>query len=119
MTKNRVCLTCGNEYEYCRSCPSGSKLPIWKSLFDTENCKKIFETVSDYAQTAISKERALERLSDCDLSNAETLKPTIKNLIKEITTEVKTEPTSVEVEETVAVKAKTSNRRKRSDENKD
>ena len=39
MANNRVCLCCGNAYEYCGSCRNGVNLPAWKNLFDNENCK--------------------------------------------------------------------------------
>ena len=82
MANNRICLTCGKPYEYCGSCPSSLNLPVWKNLFDTENCKTVFETVSDYAQNAITKESAKVRLSKCDVSGV--FKNNIKNLIEDI-----------------------------------
>lgn len=44
MANNRICLACGKAYEYCGSCPSSLNLPVWKNIFDTENCKTVFET---------------------------------------------------------------------------
>ena len=82
MANNRICLTCGKPYEYCGSCPSSLNLPVWKNIFDTENCKTVFETVSDYAQNAITKESAKVRLSKCDVSGV--FKNNIKNLIEDI-----------------------------------
>ena len=82
MANNRICLTCGKPYEYCGSCPSSLNLPVWKNLFDTDNCKTVFETVSDYAQKAITKESAKVRLSKCDVSGV--FKDNIKNLIDDI-----------------------------------
>lgn len=85
MANNRICLTCGKPYEYCGSCPSSLNLPVWKNLFDTENCKTVFETVSDYAQNAITKESAKVRLSKCDVSGV--FKDNIKKLIDDINKE--------------------------------
>lgn len=82
MANNRICLTCGKPYEYCGSCPSSLNLPVWKNIFDTENCKTVFETVSDYAQNAITKESAKVRLSKCDVSC--TFKNNIQKLIDDI-----------------------------------
>lgn len=82
MANNRICLACGKPYEYCGSCPSSLNLPVWKNIFDTENCKTVFETVSDYAQNAITKESAKIRLSKCDVSGV--FKDNIKNLIDDI-----------------------------------
>lgn len=82
MANNRICLTCGKPYEYCGSCPSSLNLPVWKNIFDTENCKTVFETVSDYAQNAITKESAKVKLSKCDVSGV--FKNNIKKLIDDI-----------------------------------
>lgn len=84
MANNRVCLTCGKAYEYCGYCPTSKNLPMWMNLFDTENCKNVFETVSDYAQGAISKETAATNLSLCDLSKVSTYKENIQKLASEI-----------------------------------
>lgn len=86
---NRICLTCGKAYEYCGSCPTSLNLPVWKNLFDTENCKTIFETVSDYAQKVIAKDIAKEKLSNCDTSSK--YKDNIQNYLDEIITEPKRE----------------------------
>ena len=83
MANNRICLTCGTSYEYCGACPSGLNSPTWKSLFDEENCKNVFEIVSD-AQKTISKESANEKLLKCDLSNKDKFKKNIQSLISEI-----------------------------------
>lgn len=99
MANNRICLTCGKPYEYCGSCPSSLNLPVWKNLFDTDNCKTVFETVSDYAQKAITKESAKTRLSKCDVSGV--FKSNIQKLVDEInkedvkTTETKENETKV------------------------
>ena len=82
MANNRICLACGKAYEYCGSCPSSLNLPVWKNIFDTENCKTVFETVSDYAQNAITKESAKKRLSERDTSV--TFKKQIQNYVDEI-----------------------------------
>lgn len=103
MANNRICLTCGKAYEYCGSCPSSLNLPVWKNLFDTENCKTVFETASDYAQKVINKESAKNKLSNCDVSNTYIFKPKIKTLVDEIIGECS---------EQITVKTKTTSRRK-------
>lgn len=82
MANNRICLACGKAYEYCGSCPSSLNLPVWKNIFDTENCKTVFETVSDYAQNAITKESAKNKLSKCNTSIS--FKEQIQNYVDEI-----------------------------------
>lgn len=82
MANNRICLACGKAYEYCGSCPSSLNLPVWKNIFDTENCKTVFETVSDYAQKAITKETAKYKLSKCNTSVS--FNKQIQNYVNEI-----------------------------------
>ena len=74
MANNRVCLTCGKAYEYCGYCPTSKNLPMWMNLFDTENCKNVFE----------SKETAATNLSLCDLSKVSTYKENIQKIVSEI-----------------------------------
>jgi uncharacterized membrane protein len=86
---NRICLTCGNAYEYCGSCPTSLNLPVWKNIFDTENCKIVFETVSDYAQNVITKDVAKEKLSKYNTSGK--CKENIRKYLKDIMAESKAE----------------------------
>ena len=106
MANNRICLTCGKPYEYCGSCPSSLNLPVWKNIFDTENCKTVFETTSDYAQNVISKEKAKEKISKCNISGV--FKSNIQNLVDEINKE------NVKITETKEneIKAKYGNKKK-------
>ena len=119
MANPRTCLTCGKAYEYCGSCPSSLNLPVWKNLFDTENCKTVFETVSDYAQKVITKESAKEKLSKCDLSVE--FKEKIDGLVKEIIAEKRNEAVVNETIEPVMPKMKYGNKKKftAKDENED
>lgn len=89
MANNRICLTCGKAYEYCGSCPSSLNLPVWKNLFDTEDCKTVFETVSDYAQKVITKDVAKKKLSNCNTSIK--YKENIQKYLDDIITEPKVE----------------------------
>ena len=90
MANNRICLTCGKAYEYCGSCPSSLNLPVWKNLFDTENCKTVFETVSDYAQKVITKDVAKKKLSNCDtyINYKENIQKYLDDIIAEPKVEV-------------------------------
>ena len=89
MANNRICLTCGKAYEYCGSCPSSLNHNKKKNLFDTENCKTVFETVSDYAQNVITKDVAKKKLSNCDTSI--NYKENIQKYLDDIVAEPKVE----------------------------
>lgn len=106
---NRTCLACGKKYEYCGSCPTSTNLPVWKSIFDTENCKVVFENVSDYAQGVISKEVAKNRIYKCDFSIK--YKDNIQKHIDDIMAEPKNETVIEDVEKTTS--AKSNNRKEK------
>ena len=110
MANNRICLTCGKPYEYCGSCQSSLTLPVWKNIFDTENCKTVFEIVSDYAQNVITKEVAKTKLLNCDLSHS--FKGNIKKYIDEIIIEEKIEQI-IETEKTEPITPKTKSSKKK------
>lgn len=95
---NRKCICCGEAYEYCGSCRESAKLPTWKILFDTENCKKIFYTVTDYLAGEISDDIAKLQFENCDLSRKEFFTPTIQDTIKKVLgEEVRTEAVTPKV----------------------
>lgn len=100
---NRTCLACGKKYEYCGSCPTSTNLPVWKNIFDTENCKTIFENVSDYIQESISKEVAKDRISKCDFSI--TYKKDIQKCIEDIMAEPKFDPVVENTEYAIPIKS--------------
>ena len=64
----RKCILCGNKYEYCPSCPKDAKKETWYAIYDSENCKNISKTLTDYNLNQITKSEAKTRLSDCDLT---------------------------------------------------
>lgn len=64
----RKCILCSKEYTYCKSCKKDAKLATWHTLFDTENCRDISKTLTDYNFNRITKEEAREALSKCDLT---------------------------------------------------
>ena len=64
----RKCILCGKEYVYCKSCKKDAKLATWHTLFDTENCRDISKTLTDYNFNRMAKEEAREALSKCDLT---------------------------------------------------
>ena len=88
---NRICKTCGKAYFYCNNCKRKNADPQWMLMWDTENCKNIFEIVSNYAQKVDSKAVAKKKLSKCDLSKQYTFNEKIRALIDEIMYEEKSE----------------------------
>lgn len=87
---NRICKTCGKQYFYCTNCDKTLNSPQWMLMWHDENCKKVFEIVSDYAQKRISKEVAKAKIENCNLKVYYTFKDTIRNYIDEILEDVST-----------------------------
>ena len=81
---NRVCKTCGKAYYYCSNCNKSINSPQWMLMWDTENCKNVYEIVSNYAQGVFSKDDARKRLEKCDLKQKYTFNKKIANYIDEI-----------------------------------
>lgn len=81
---NRVCKTCGKQYYYCSNCNKSLSSPQWMLMWDTENCKNIFEIVSNYVQGVISKDVARKQLEKCDLKNRYSFNDNIRKAVDEI-----------------------------------
>lgn len=114
---NRTCLACGKQYEHCGSCPNSAKFPAWKNIFDTEDCKVIFENVSDYIQGVITKDVAKDRISKCDLSVK--YKDNIQKHIDDIMTEPKNEDTVENIDEDTVTSTVKTRKNKTKNKNSD
>ena len=95
---NRKCCLCGKEYYYCPNCDNGEE-PTWKVLWDTENCKKIFLTITDYNFKNITANEAKKILETCDINANMTEKN--RNTVIEILGTSTEAPVAKTVEETV------------------
>lgn len=78
---NRTCYTCGKEYRYCPDCVEDADKPTWMSLFESENCRTIFNTLTAYNADEISAEDALSVIGKC---NVPLLKKNIANEVEEL-----------------------------------
>lgn len=88
MKHGRICTICSKEYAYCPNCNSYAGMPSWKFLFCSENCKDIFETISEYEQNQIDTKTAKQKLDRLDLKSAEPLKAGAKEAIEKINQKV-------------------------------
>ena len=68
---NKICYVCNKSYKHCYSCPSDLNHPSWMEMFDTENCKNIFNILCKHSQKMITEEEARVQLKGCDLSQKE------------------------------------------------
>jgi hypothetical protein len=83
MAQNRECVVCGTKYQFCPHC-NNSDAPSWKAIYDTENCKKIFDVCSAFVFKHIDAKEALNRLDKCDLSKEDKFAKGIKKDLADI-----------------------------------
>ena len=84
---NKTCICCNTKYTFCTRCDDFDFEPRWKAIFHDENCKNIFNLLTDFNAGLINKEKAIAELKKLDLSNIEKFKEKIQeeiqNLLKE------------------------------------
>lgn len=88
MNKMKKCILCGKEYEYCPKC-SSKNLPRWMSLYDSDNCRKIFNLASDY-YGGDTMEELKQQIKECDLSEVDKYSEDIQKAIAAIKAATKT-----------------------------
>lgn len=86
---NAVCDVCGKEYYVCLSCSDAMKLHPYKSFTDTAEHYKVFQVVKGFLTDVYTKDEAKERLQNVDLKDADSFKPHIKKILKDILEEEK------------------------------
>ena len=102
---NATCSICGKGYYMCISCKEMMSLNPWKRHTDTSEHYKIYQILHGYSIGVYNKEEAKSKLQMVDLSDFDSLRDNIKNLINVI----------MAVEEAVVIeKPKTTRKRKSS-----
>lgn len=83
---NRICIVCGKQYKYCPDCGDYSDQPTWRDTYDTDNCHKIFQIMTDYLSFDIyDKPSAKRRIQELDTSviTNEKLKREVNELLND------------------------------------
>ena len=62
MSKIKICVVCGKEYEYCGHCDKNAQENNWKKKYCSKDCSDVFDIVSKYAYKHISIEDAKNEL---------------------------------------------------------
>lgn len=81
---NKVCILCGERYSFCSRCEEFDHLPRWMAIYCSDNCKKIFDTISAYNMKLKTKKEAAKILKECDLSRKSEFKESCQKYIDEI-----------------------------------
>lgn len=84
MANKRICICCGNEYDYCPHCGDSKNLPRWMTNYDDEGCHIAFQTVTDYLAGEVTKEAAKVILSDVNLKHRDHFITSVAKYVDEI-----------------------------------
>ena len=113
---NATCTICGKPYKICRTCQEIKSFTPWRTITDTLQHYTLFLVLSEYSRTK-DKAKAKDELSKCDLSEKESFKDSVKNMIDEImkedTIKIIEETSEETVEENVGIKPQKATRKGR------
>lgn len=82
--KQRTCFCCGTAYHYCPNCAEDANKPNWYFIFDSENCRDIFNICQKYSTGEYDAIQARHMLDKCDLTHKSNFRSDVKKVIKEI-----------------------------------
>lgn len=103
---NRVCYCCGREYYFCPSCPKDKKDPQIYTMWDSEECRDIFNTLSSESLKKITTKECKEKLIELGVDKIEINKESVKNHINRVmnyTEDIKEAKEIEEVKEEIKV----------------
>ena len=86
---NATCSICGKQYHLCVSCKDEMMSTPWKVHTDTSEHFKVYQILHGYSTGVYTKEEAKVRFERVDLSDINSFRPNIKNIIKGILKENK------------------------------
>lgn len=81
---NATCSICGKLYYKCLSCKDLMNLNPWKTYTDTAEHYKIHQILRGFNTGVYAKEEAKSKLKMVDLSDFDSLRDNIKNIINDI-----------------------------------
>ncbi len=70
---NKTCIVCGEKYTFCPTCAQVRELEMWRNIYCSENCKKLFHAASGYHAKTATLEEVKARFDACDLSYKDKL----------------------------------------------
>lgn len=93
---NKKCILCGKTYTYCSRCEEFDHLPRWMEIYCSDNCRTIFNTLTEYNAKNITAKEAAKRLGKCDMSDVGNYHEINQKMVEEIqekTTDIKAQKT--------------------------
>lgn len=64
----QTCLLCKQTYEYCGGCSKYKHLPTFMTTFCSQNCKDIYQVMTNFEGKILTKEEAKRQLMNLDIS---------------------------------------------------
>ena len=86
---NATCSICGSEYHVCLSCKDKMKLHPYKIYCCSPSHFQVFQVVRGFSTGVYDKDEAKEKFKNIDLTDIESFRPHIRNIIKDIIKEDK------------------------------
>ena len=86
--KLRTCCVCGTEYRYCPKCNEDKDKPRWMFVYHSENCKDIYDVMTEYEWGQIDADEAAKKLKKLDLSKLDDFGESYKNTLNKIMSNV-------------------------------
>ena len=81
---NKKCILCGKTYTYCSRCEEFDHLPRWMEIYCSDNCRTIFNTLTEYNAKNITAKEAAKRLGKCDMSDVGKYHEVNQKMVAEI-----------------------------------
>lgn len=92
---NATCSICGKPYYVCMGCKDSMQLHPYRSFTDTAEHYKVFQVVRGFSTGIYDKDEFKSKLKNIDLSDLDSYRPHIKDLIKNALKEETVVETSV------------------------
>lgn len=93
MSNKRKCLMCETEYKYCPYCRDYDQQPRWKTTFDKEECRNVYNILTGYYSGNYTKDVAREKLLNVNIDGIifnNAVKKQIDEVLQVSTEELKT-----------------------------
>jgi len=85
MKAKRKCVLCpSHEYEYCTKCKDKSLVESWRLLFDKEDCRDIYNILSEFAFGRLSANDAKLKLDRYNVPKLEEMQPVLRKNYEDV-----------------------------------
>lgn len=91
--RDRVCICCGTNYQYCPTCGNDRVKPTWYTEFCSESCKDLWTIATKFNMQMLTKPEAKEAIEKLDLKEKSAYVECVqRDLRKILAEEPKAEP---------------------------